>query len=226
MEPTHQNRPVQGLAAIWQITAQELRSSLRDRQTVMNSVVLPIVMYPILLWIILQGFLVVQGHKERTQVEVALVGEPAAVQDLLDEFNDLDESPEGAETDKSIVYVTDLALDSTEEALRSAMEVEPTAETESQPDAILRVPSEEGATVTLFVESTRSDSELASERIQRLTGRLSKDLRKRDAKSKGFSPSDLDPIDITSHQITAERDQGAFVLSLFLPMMIVFMAVM
>ncbi len=95
------------LTGIWQVTVQELRSSLRDRQTVMNSVVLPIVMYPIMFWLILQGFLVVQGHKERTQVEVTLVGSPEQVALVKQEFEAFSQ-PKGEDMPAAnILFVSD-----------------------------------------------------------------------------------------------------------------------
>lgn len=220
-------RAPRGWSAIYHVAAQELRTSLRDRQTVVNSVVLPIVMYPILFWLILQGFLVVQGHKERTTVEVALVGAPERVAQVQAQWMaELDDGP------NHTLLRTDWWPNADVETLRANLRAPKASATQEEhsadrPDAVLRFPdpsSDESA--QLFIESTRSQSELAGERTSRLVSQWQRDLRDRAAQEKGLGDEDLDPFDVTSHTITAERDQGAFLLSLFLPMMIVFMAVM
>ena len=174
----------------------------------------------------MQGALVVQGHKERTEVDVALVGSPDLVEQVRTEWEALDE-----EQPSAVTLRTDWHPDGDAEtlaaALRALSEREPNSEEPDGPDAVLLLPapgSEAGP--QLFLESTRSHSELAGERVDRITGRMQRILRERAAEAKGLRPEDLDPIDITSHTVTAQRDQGAFVLSMILPMMIVFMAVM
>ncbi len=214
------------LTGIWQVTVQELRSSLRDRQTVMNSVVLPIVMYPIMFWLILQGFLVVQGHKERTQVEVTLVGSPEQVALVKQEFEAFSQ-PKGEDMPAAnILFVSDWTAGLEDDSLRNALLAESEDPALEPTDAILRLPDASGEGSHLFLESTRSHSELAADRVQSLTSQLRSNLRKKAAQEKGLSAAQLDPLDVRSSAVTASRDQGAFILSMFLPMMIVFMAVM
>ena len=215
--------PSSRLAGIWQVTLQELRSSLRDRQTVMNSVVLPIVMYPIMFWLILQGFLVVQGHKERTQVRVAITGEAAQVEQIQSEFRELTGDP--PEGEPSIEFLGDVPGNASEESLREIILAQEDSQEEG-PDAILKISADGQSPSQVFLQSTRSRSELAAERMEKLARQLTPVLRGREAQSRGLKPEDLDPLDVRSHTITASRDQGAFILSMFLPMMIVFMAVM
>ena len=213
------------LAGIWQVTLQELRSSLRDRQTVMNSVVLPIVMYPIVFWLILQGFLVVQGHKERTQVQVGISGELSQVERIQEEFTSLGKRKAEDDPDPSITYLTDLPETASEEDLRGLILAQEDG-SDDGPDAILQLSADGKSPSKVILQSTRSKSELAADRVEDLAGQLTQVLRKREAENRGLTPQDLDPLDVRSHTITASRDQGAFILSMFLPMMIVFMAVM
>ena len=55
-------RRTSNAAAILAVARKELLSSLRDRQTAIYTVVLPICLYPVLFWAMLQGYLVVQGQ--------------------------------------------------------------------------------------------------------------------------------------------------------------------
>lgn len=66
------------LRAVWEVARKELRTSFRDRQTTIYALVLPICMYPVVFWVIIQGVLVIQGKKERTEVEVGVVAEAPA----------------------------------------------------------------------------------------------------------------------------------------------------
>ncbi|MCB9906619.1 MAG: ABC transporter permease [Planctomycetes bacterium] len=225
----HPIQPKAGPRGILLVAATELRSSLRDRQTVMNSVVLPIVMYPVLFWFILQGILVVQGHKERTRVEVALVGAPEQVADLQSRLLGLSLplDPDTQTTTPNPVDFRSLPDGPQDDAaLRAWLISKQHPEAESIPDAILRLPEGPNDKTQLYLESTRSGSELAAERMRKRIAQVAEQLRQDAAKSRGLTPQDLDPLDIAEHTITTSRDQGAFVLSLFLPMMIIIMAVM
>jgi ABC-type Na+ efflux pump permease subunit len=60
------------------VARKELLSSLRDRQTVLYAIVLPIALYPVILWGLVQGMLVVQGRDERTLARVEVAAEDPA----------------------------------------------------------------------------------------------------------------------------------------------------
>jgi sodium transport system permease protein len=64
------------LRQIWTLYAHELRSALRERSIVAMSIVVPLVMYPTLLWAVFAGTTFVQGQAERLGVRVALHGLP------------------------------------------------------------------------------------------------------------------------------------------------------
>jgi len=66
--------------AALEIAWKELREGLRDRQTVLYTFLLPIALYPVLFWVMVQGALLVRGKEDATNVRVALVafGPPAA----------------------------------------------------------------------------------------------------------------------------------------------------
>ncbi|MEZ6006062.1 MAG: ABC transporter permease [Planctomycetota bacterium] len=201
------------------VALQELQSSLRDRQTVLNAVVLPIVLYPVLFWLIVQGFLVVQGHKERTAVQVWLAG---AAEQLAQVEPKLVEG-----TDLPTEYIAKGPMELDEHELRALL-MPPTgaAPDPDRPEAVLVLPPDSDSDSALYIASTRSDSELAASRVQSDLTDLQQTLRQEAAAARGLSGEDLVPLRIENHTVTTSRDQGAFVLSLFLPMMIVFMSVM
>jgi len=59
--------------AIAAIVRKEFIEGLRDRQTVMYTFLLPIALYPVLFWVMVQGVLLVRGQKDATNVRVLLV---------------------------------------------------------------------------------------------------------------------------------------------------------
>ncbi len=213
------------------IARKELVSSLRDRQTVQNSIVLPIVMYPLVFWVILQGFLVVKGHQEQTKVKIALVGDPIRVEQVQRDMQALlpkgtDEAP----AFQAISLITDSGIQSDEdirEWLTPVAQGEKVADDEEhKPDAVLLLGSGTDGKTILYVHSTRSHSELAGERTQNLVSSLIASYRKQAAEAAGLEPGAMDPLDISSRAVTTRKDKGALMLSMLLPMMIVVMAVM
>lgn len=65
---------------------RELRSALREKSIVINSLLLPMLMYPIMLWLAFTGITFIQGQQERFVSRVALIDLPAAHETLRDEL--------------------------------------------------------------------------------------------------------------------------------------------
>jgi len=64
---------------------RELRSALRERTIVINGILLPIFLYPVMLWVMFTGLTFVQGVNEGFVSRIAVeVGPPAAHASLLD----------------------------------------------------------------------------------------------------------------------------------------------
>lgn len=58
--------------AAFRVTRKEFIEGLRDRQTVMYTFLLPIALYPVLFWVMVQGALLIGGQKDATNVRVVL----------------------------------------------------------------------------------------------------------------------------------------------------------
>ncbi len=72
------------LAQVWTLYAHEMRCALRERSIVVFSVIIPLVLYPGLLWAGLSALSVTQGQAERIHIEVGALGVPAEHPLLLD----------------------------------------------------------------------------------------------------------------------------------------------
>ena len=72
-------------AAVRRVIAKELREARRDRNLILNVVLIPMFLYPILGFGVLQVLQVVRGIGERSSTVIALAGDvPAAVRDSLE----------------------------------------------------------------------------------------------------------------------------------------------
>src|SRR5215472_11405094 len=65
---------------------RELRSALRERSIVVNSILIPILLYPTLLWLVYTGITFVSGQTSEINTRVALVNFPAQHQELRREL--------------------------------------------------------------------------------------------------------------------------------------------
>src|SRR5262245_7190173 len=72
---------------------REVRSAFRDRTIVTNSILLPMLLYPIIVWLVFTALTFVTGQNEQLKSRIMLKGVPAAHARLKKEF----------EADKSIV---------------------------------------------------------------------------------------------------------------------------
>lgn len=92
------------LRQIGTLYAHEVRSALRERSIVVMSIVVPLVMYPAMLWALFAGLSFVQGQAERLTSRVAAYGVPPGHAALVDslgaadglEVTVLDDDPEAA----------------------------------------------------------------------------------------------------------------------------------
>jgi len=72
------------LRQIWILYRHEVRSALRDRSIVAMSIVIPLVMYPLLLWATFAGMSFIQGQAERLTAQVAVFQVPETHRALVD----------------------------------------------------------------------------------------------------------------------------------------------
>ena len=96
------------------IYAHEVRSAFRERNIVIYSIVLPLVMYPVLLWAIFAGIQFVQGQTDRLESRVALVGLPdehRALADSLDGGDRIEVVPWDLTTAEAVGAIGDGRLD-------------------------------------------------------------------------------------------------------------------
>ena len=204
------------LAAALRVARKELVEGFRDRQTLIYTFVLPVCMYPALGWLMIQGLLIAQGQSSARDVTVGLVAPADIAEEAAEAISAAPE--EGASGGRVEVQSLDLPLDADAPALRSALE---------EFDAVVTLPGDPGGpeTARVLFDSTRAKSGTARDRIETSLERWAEVLRERAAEERALDPRALDPIEISSESVAEESDQANVVLSLILPMLLVFMSV-
>ena len=233
-------RPQPGLfRATLTVARKELVASFRDRQTTITAIVLPIVLYPAMFWVALQGMMLIEGRRETTAVELGLAAlEPSALPPGITAALEVDPELEaraelGKEfEDRNQVRIQPLDDELDEEGARAWLAGgdrnphEKTSEDKPKPDAVLHFgPPGEGA--TLFFDSTASKSEITKRRIEDRLPRFAEDLRTTAAEERGLTADDLDPfIRDPSTNLAESSDVVTYALSFILPMLMVVMTLM
>jgi len=206
------------------VARKELGESFRDRQTLIYTFVLPLCMYPAMFWIMVQGALVVQGQKGAKDVTIGIVAaaeDVEAVRDAIEVEND------GGGGNVTITFLDATAApasSSEREALHALVE----SEEDGAPDAILFLPAgrSDETPAELFYDSTDSRSEIARGRVVRSLREWSETLRETAALERDLDPQILDPILVQSLSVAEDKDKGALMLSLLLPMLMIVMCVL
>jgi len=232
------------LAATMQVTWKEIKTSFRDRQTTFYTLVLPIVLYPLLFWSMIQVSLFLEGRGEITEVAVGIAAPderllPPGLDEGLERAPSAPgeaEAPAPAPSDPARNQVHALPprvpLD---EATARAWIARPSPDAEAEDDAIrpdVVVYVREDATgardgVTVLYDSTRTHSQIALSRVSRRLPDFAADLRERAAEAADPDGGSLEPFRRDPARNVAPRPAiGAYLLSTVLPVLFVLMTVM
>ncbi len=229
------------------VAAKELRAAFRDRQTTLYTIVLPIALYPFLFWCLIQASLFVQGRRERTEVHVgvAVAADARVPEGLLDALANRPPAKDAAELDDAArarraaidrVRVGPVRSPLDAAAAREWATARAHAANEDEarelPDAVVFLPGAtpvEGATeptLTIFYDSTQTASDLARRRIEARLPAFVESLR--DARLPPGTPKEaLEPFRVdVARDVAPKKDQGAYLLSFVLPMLLVVMCVL
>jgi len=198
------------LRAVWLLYRREMVSALRERTIIVNSILVPIFLYPFLLWAMFTGITFVRGQTEGTASRVAVVAWPSGHEALADEFGDEDTftlvEPVPAEPDAEIRAGT----------LDALVERRPADTTDLPGNFLVRVTYDE----------SKERSALAKERVTAAVDRYREAWRKREAEARAVPPGRWEAFTIERRNVASTRDMGRFILGLMLPLFFVIMVAM
>jgi len=223
---------VHTLRVAFAVAAKELRTGVRDRQAMVYSVLLPLALYPVLFWVMLQGALVMQGQRERTEVKLGVVGvrdahEDEALADALVEGGEdqapgpvalRDDAPPSRATLRAgeVDALLTLGLDGTE--LGDLLPWLP-----DEPGGDAGEGAGEPRPTRLWYDGSRSRSSLAKRRAEERLRDLARDER---VAAVGGDPARLEAFRVEEVSLATEVEDSAFLLSFLLPMMFCIMTVL
>ena len=187
---------------------RELRSALRERGIVINSILIPLFLYPVLLWLMMSAFSFVSGQEERFVSRVAVVDLPVVHDELREEL----------EADDSIELIE----------LPAAWE-ETIAEGGLDAVAEVLPPEADGAglednfRLRLAFDASKDRSEKARERIAEAVDEYRKGWLERSGEALGMGPEEWRQFRLESHNVASGGEMGAFILGLMVPMLMIIM---
>ena len=201
------------LAEIGTLYRRELRSALRERNIVINSIILPILLYPAMLWLAYSGFSFIAGQSENLTARVALTGVPAAHAEF-----------EVFLRDQTSVEI--ISVDSPEEwvasgALDVVVEFTPGEDAPRQGVRSFL----DRSRVTLLYDGSRDRSRAARTRLE---GYIS-DYRQRylldRAGEADIAEATIQQVWVEQENLASGNEMGRFLLGLLLPLLTVVMIV-
>jgi sodium transport system permease protein len=187
---------------------REIRSALRDRTIVTNSILLPIFLYPLMLWLVYTGITFVSGQNEELKSRIMLKNVPAAHGSLKKEF----------ESDKSIVAITsaDPAADIRAGTLDALVEFVP-------PKSPL--PIENNFETRITFDESRDQSNRAKTRIDQKISRYRDTYLEQQAAKLGLSREQFQNFWIDDKNVSSNRETGEFITVLMPIFFIIMLAV-
>lgn len=185
---------------------REIRSAFRDRTIVTNSILLPIFLYPVMMWLIYTGFTFVSGQNEELKSRIMLKDLPAAHAILKKEFA----------ADKSIVVTnsTDPAAEIRNGTLDALVEFVP-------PKADL--PIENNFATRITFDESRDPSNRAKIRIDQKISRYRESYLEQQAAKLGVTREQFQDFWVDDDNISSNRQMGQFIMGLMLPMFLMIM---
>jgi sodium transport system permease protein len=220
------------LASTLLVARKELVSGMRDRQTTLYTLVLPILLYPFLFWAMIQGSLFVEGRREHTEVEVGVAAareelEPAGLAEFLER-----PATKPAEDDDAAlnrVRVLPLRAPLTEAEAQAWLASPADRGAARGPDAVLYLASgEDGerSSAEILYDSSNPRSQIALARVQSRMPAFVRDVRAKAAAASARTEPALEPFRReVSRDVAPPKARGAYILSLILPLLFVIMAV-
>jgi sodium transport system permease protein len=194
---------------VWILYEREVRAALRERNIVINSLLIPLLLYPFLLWVGFTGVMYVQGQTEGHVSRVRVIGWPEGHERLKRAF----------EGDDRIRLVEEAGLgDVTEERLKRG-----------ELDAVVTIRPAEGDAAVLdgnfHVQVTFDESKergaLARDRVKSVIERHRERWLEREATELGIGMAEWQGYAIAMRNVASEREVGAFILGLMLPLFFV-----
>jgi sodium transport system permease protein len=177
-----------------------MRAALRERSIVVNSILIPVLLYPLLIWLLYTGMTFVSGQTEGVRSRVAIGVLPTGRQDL-----------QGAIRNTPNIELVD--------------SVDPAAGVAAGTiDAFVEFSmSGEKLTARIVYDSSRDGSALARTRVSNAISEYRDRFLEQDAVRRGITREEFQGFWVEEQNVSTGEEMGQFVLGLLLPMVLIVM---
>ncbi len=196
---------------IWILYRRELRSALRERAIVVNSILMPVFLYPVMLWVMFTGIVFVAGLAERTNSRLLILDAPAAHPALMDTLRaqaNLEIRQDVISSDSAAALIRVGELDVLVEFLP------PDAEARDMADNF---------SVLIRYDRAVERSRRASDRVASVVADYRRRWVDREASALAISDVDQRQFRIVEDNVSSSRQMGALILGMLVPLFLVLM---
>lgn len=189
---------------------RELRSALRERGIVVYSIIIPVVLYPLLIWLVYTAFSYASGQAAEMQSHIMLRDLPPAHLALR----------RALQADRAIEIEFSEAPDRDLKSGNLDLIVDFVQVQDAPPLA------EGNIGVQLIYDASRDESTTARARVKRVLDRYRDRFIEREADKLGVTRTQLQGFRVEELNVSSNTEMGRFVLGLLLPVMLVIMLAM
>ncbi len=196
---------------VWVLYCRELRAALREKMIVINSILIPVCLYPLLLWAVLSGVMFVMGQTEAFTSRIVVRNWPAGHSALRKKF----------EANQQITLVSDSRAVATldEEIKNGNLE----ALVDFAPASAAGASLARNFAVQLTYNQSRERSLEAHNRIKDILEEYRADWLKREGRNRGIDEAAWQDFTLASRNVASKKEMGAFILGMLAPVMFVVM---
>jgi sodium transport system ATP-binding protein len=189
--------------------AWEFRSALRERTIVVNSILIPIFLYPFILWAMFTGITFVMGQTEGMVSRVAVAALPAGHADLGAALR----KEKGIEIMATVRDRAQAAAAIRTGDLDAYLEFTPAASSGLAGNFSVR----------LTFDESKERSATARTRVTAVLDRYRDAWLRREAEARGVTPAEWEVFALERRNVASARQIGRFMLGLMLPLFFVIM---
>ena len=198
-------------STVFLLYLKELRSALRERSIVVNSILLPVFLYPLLLWVMVTGATLAEGMAEGTRSRVVVHGVPEAHVEMLDSLR--------AAPDVEVI----VPLGAVEEAENMLARGDVDLVVDFGIAAALEAAMPDNFSVRLSYDRSVERSRRARARVTAAVARYRDRWLGRQARELDIAQAELEGFRVVSNSVSTERQLGTLLLSELLPLFLVIM---
>ncbi len=196
---------------VWILYRHELRSALRERTIVVNGILMPIFLYPVMLWVMLTGITFVSGLQERSASRIVVLDAPSAHPTLMDTLR--------AREDIQVVEVPTLP----DEAIRLIQLEELDALVEFLPAEAAASSLRGNFSVRIRYDRAVERSRRARDRVESVVSGYRDEWMAREATDLGIAETDRAQFLVVQENTSSGEQMGALVLGMLIPLFLVIM---